>query len=480
MAKQSDRSALLDWEEVAAVEEPSLATEVNEKCPRATTVSSRALGSTVPGTGWSSGPGETAPGELTSSDTGVLTDKVASLWVLPNDVDKLQGRQYMAKRRDVEWNRRQQDQVIAVFVVTFDTRSGNMLEWCLPQDFNLDGVEFKSMASGSHRIASDFVYFRKDSYFGLACFANLPVESELERGARMKSVGILSPSYTTLYHHMAFLENQVRDQLRCPGQYSALEAFFEQRKGLLPARTTWNNMVAAVSTPKHFMSPEIKVSHPAGCVSQFVQFFGEQVMVLWKFALLRRRILIFSPPPVGVVCYRVYSCLALARVPLPGVGKGLPPFRPFFYVNVTDIHTLETELSYVACTTERIFEEKKHLFDVYVDNQTVQTHRESLQPLLRLTGSDREKYNKFQEKRKRLVGDSSYTEEELFILFFSELNTKIFQTLLEVASSVDRALTEQHMQRMGLDPKADHKFLVDILETYGIDVMLMIDTSCCF
>lgn len=64
--------------------------------------------------------------------------------------------------------------------------------------------------------------------------------------------------------------------------------------------------------------------------------------------------------------------------------------------------------------------------------------------------------------------------------FFSELNTKIFQTLLEVASSVDRALTEQHMQRMGLDPKADHKFLVDILETYGIDVMLMIDTSCCF
>ena len=127
MAKQSDRSALLDWEEVAAVEEPSLATEVNEKCPRATTVSSRALGSTVPGTGWSSGPGETAPGELTSSDTGVLTDKVASLWVLQNDADKLQGRQYMAKRRDVEWNRRQQDQVIAVFVVTFDTRSGELL-----------------------------------------------------------------------------------------------------------------------------------------------------------------------------------------------------------------------------------------------------------------------------------------------------------------------------------------------------------------
>lgn len=39
-------------------------------------------------------------------------------------------------------------------------------------------------------------------------------------------------------------------------------------------------------------------------MSQFIRFFGEQIMVLWKLALLRRRILIFSPPPVGVVCYR--------------------------------------------------------------------------------------------------------------------------------------------------------------------------------
>lgn len=53
-------------------------------------------------------------------------------------------------------------------------------------------------------------YFRKGCYFGLACFANMPVESELERGARMKSVGILSPSYTLLYRYMHFLENQVR------------------------------------------------------------------------------------------------------------------------------------------------------------------------------------------------------------------------------------------------------------------------------
>ena len=38
----------------------------------------------------------------------------------------------------------------------------------------------------------------------------MPVESEIERGARMKSVGILATSYTLLYRHLQFLETQVR------------------------------------------------------------------------------------------------------------------------------------------------------------------------------------------------------------------------------------------------------------------------------
>lgn len=113
-------------------------------------------------------------------------------------------------------------------------------------------------------------------------------------------------------------------------------------------------------------------------MSQFIQFFGEQIMVLWKFALLRKRLLIFSPPPVGVVCYRgetpteqnsasrnnrlrfdwascvssVYCCCCLANVSLPGVGVSVPELRPFFYINVADISALETEVSYVACESE--------------------------------------------------------------------------------------------------------------------------------
>lgn len=50
-------------------------------------------------------------------------------------------------------------------------------------------------------------------------------------------------------------------------------------------------------------------------------------------------------------------------------------------------------------TTEKIFEEKKELYDVYIDNQNVKTHREGLQPLLRINNADREKYRKLSEQR---------------------------------------------------------------------------------
>ncbi|XP_060779886.1 DENN domain-containing protein 11 isoform X1 [Neoarius graeffei] len=479
MVEQSDRAPLLDWEEEVGRAEPNPAVPAPHSGGfRAAEPAGRGApsangsnngGSAPAARGWSAHPGP--EGDAYASGTDEEGD-----CAFPGPSIKA--------RAVPRWE--EKDQIVAVFVVTFDTRSGNIVEWCLPQDINLEGVEFKSMASGSHRIANDFIYFRKGSFFGLACFANMPVESELERGARMKSVGILSPSYTLLYRYMHFLENQVKHQLQCPGQYSPLEAFYEDKKAVLPSGGNGLVTVCPTSTMvNRSMHPEMKITHPAGCMSQFIRFFGEQIMVLWKFALLRKRILIFSPPPVGVVCYRVYCCCCLANVCIPGIGGSVPEFRPFFYINVADITALETELSYVACTTEKIFEEKKELYDVYIDNQNVKTHRESLQPLLRINNADREKYRKLSEQRQMLLycqeldGDFNSTEEDLFILFFMEQNNRIFQTLLEVAGSSDPTLTPEHVRAMGLDPQADRGFLVDLLEVYGIDVMLVIDNPCC-
>ena len=60
-----------------------------------------------------------------------------------------------------------------------------------------------------------------------------------------------------------------------------------------------------------------------------------------------------------------------------------------------------------------------------------------------------------------------------------EQNNRIFKILSEVAGSSDRTLTAEHVRAMGLDPQGDRSFLVDLLELYGIDAMLVIDNPCC-
>ncbi|XP_061617451.1 DENN domain-containing protein 11-like [Phyllopteryx taeniolatus] len=483
MGERSDRAPLLDWEEVQSAEKSTGA----DSSDRLSSPSNNSglSGSSASGLGWSGGPDGCGTPPATS-----ITQKGADGTLRPDALvhppDSGPGDMPL-EDRIVTWE--EKDQIVSVFVVTFNTRTGNMLEWCLPKDMDLEGVEFKAIASGSHRVTTDFIYFRKGSYFGLACFANMPVESTAERGARMKSVGILSPSYTLLYRYMSFLEHQVRLQLQFPGHYSPLEAFYEDKRALL--LPSGNDVISVCpinawgAAINHSMHPEMKITHPAGCMSQFIRFFGEQIMVLWKLALLRRRILIFSPPPVGVVCYRVYCCCCLANISIPGVGVAVPEFRPFFYVNVADISALENELSYVACTTEKIFEEKRDLYDIYVDNQNVKTYKEGLKPLLRISNADREKYRKLTEQRKMLLysqeenGDCVSSEEDLFILFFLEQNNRIFQTLSEVAGSPDPTLTAESVRAMGLDPHGDRLFLLHLLEIYGFDTLLVSDQLCC-
>lgn len=54
-------------------------------------------------------------------------------------------------------------------------------------------------------------YFKtKDGLYGLSCFERIAVDNVAERGARMKSVGIICAKYTSLHEHMQFLEEEVR------------------------------------------------------------------------------------------------------------------------------------------------------------------------------------------------------------------------------------------------------------------------------
>lgn len=167
------------------------------------------------------------------------------------------------------------------------------------------------------------------------------------------------------------------------------------------------------------------------------------------------------------------------------VGKLGHEVQPHFYVNVADIETLESEVAYIACTTEKIFESKTSLHDVYVDNQLITAHTPVLKDLLKLSDADKDKYNKLLNQRSANqfsyegMGEDAIDEEELVTSFFTQQNNDLFSTLLDVAHSHDRQLTSDHMRSMGLDPQGDRTFLMELVEHYGIDVVLMVDNPCC-
>ncbi|CDQ83382.1 unnamed protein product [Oncorhynchus mykiss] len=99
MVEKSDRAPLLDWEEVPPAEKRVSTPEQEKDVKGPSPANNRALGCTAQGIGWSTSPG--GPGSFTSA--------------VPHDIM-------------VKWE--EKDPIVAVFVVTFDTRSGLLVIVC--------------------------------------------------------------------------------------------------------------------------------------------------------------------------------------------------------------------------------------------------------------------------------------------------------------------------------------------------------------
>ncbi len=57
------------------------------------------------------------------------------------------------------------ENILGIFVVSFDTKLGNIIEWQIPESLNLEHVEFKAMASGLHLIQNDMMYISLLKYY---------------------------------------------------------------------------------------------------------------------------------------------------------------------------------------------------------------------------------------------------------------------------------------------------------------------------
>lgn len=405
-----------------------------------------------------------------------------------------------------------------LFVVAFDTKYGNLIEWQIPESLNLDNVEFKAMASGFHLMENDVVYFRKDNMYGLAAFQILRSNNSNERNVRMKSVGVLAKSFKYLRQLVPFLQNQVRFQLENYGNYNDLIDLWNKKNDhsesiknmqLITVKKVQEMPQEIPLFNKIFSNKNMKLAKRIDALSEekiytkFALYFGPAIFSLWRCILLNKRVLFYSAPPIADLCYRVYCASQLGNTSF-NYASSKQLIRPFFYVNVMDIERLQAEPFYIACTTEKILLNRNEIFDILSENSSLSSVLvENQKSLLKVSSQDRKRYDSLmrQLNKKNIDGNEAQealliNDESIFLEFFTDLNDKIFSELFELENDLSyynentpmskdsrkctkvrcsklNCIGNEFYKKIGLDPADDKEFLNELVKFYDFNLRVI-------
>ncbi|QRV95416.1 LCHN protein [Ceratobasidium sp. AG-Ba] len=300
--------------------------------------------------------------------------------------------------------------VCALFHSAFHPTQGNIVDFQLKvrDDINLDGVEFSSLPSGLHLVDQDVIHFTKDGLCGIAVFRRRRIRENGLRGVRLGAVGVLigSAPRARPWLHLPHLKRLAAHLEATPEDWEPLTEYFESHRqpDIIPAESTldipelWSGWEHELATA----SP----NHPLHHLPCLLHAFGPSIMILFRFVLARRRVLIYTRVPTSasrssfnslasrqsadsntesVVDQTVEAGAApvvepacvLARVAAdicfgwkdgPGASDGPEVLG---MIGLDAIEKLGDEglkrTGWIACTTERIFLEKPHLYDLVVD-----------------------------------------------------------------------------------------------------------------
>ena len=270
--------------------------------------------------------------------------------------------------------------IAAAFLVNFDPRKGYVIAWSKSvEQVEVDGVvEFKSLPSGLHNVREDLVYFVHNEYAGVSAFFNEP-DPQLERNAQMLAVGVLVPLEQArmgkIWLHAEALKDLAKRQITDWNNHGRLEGYWErhrmqvdsrqadclpdesststraststrtssdQKPGGYRRQSRANTDVLGSLRPDHALPPY----HPVLSLPRFIDSFGPLAFLLYKTALLRKRILIVGEAPVHENCNLVYNLSLISSIshnllPLLPID-GIPDLRlrPWFNIGVQDIPSL--------------------------------------------------------------------------------------------------------------------------------------------
>ncbi|KAG5735434.1 Protein LCHN [Termitomyces sp. T112] len=266
--------------------------------------------------------------------------------------------------------------LVAVFHASFHPTQGNVVDWSLKtsDDLNLDSIEFNVLPSGLHLIDRDVVYFTKDGQHGVCIFRRRKTEEQGQRGFRLSSFGVLlaRSKRPRPWRHTAALKDLftiIHKQCEEAGlvqptesQWEPARAYFEERKIRKVDAREWSGWNQDFSDSTEFNS------HPTLHLSQLFRILGPSSLIIYRHVLGRRRILIYTQPPVEAACILCYAAADMCyEAQLSTSGRTRDPLSVLGMVTLSDMRRLKTESGWIACTTDAIFLEKPSCYELLVD-----------------------------------------------------------------------------------------------------------------
>ncbi|EIW77717.1 hypothetical protein CONPUDRAFT_108960 [Coniophora puteana RWD-64-598 SS2] len=297
--------------------------------------------------------------------------------------------------------------VVAIFHTSFHPTKGNVLDWSLKTKDHLvlDGIEFSTLPSGLHLVEQDVVYFTHEGHPGVSVFRRRRTTEEGQRGFRLSALGILlAPSVRPrAWRHVAPLRhviNAIYSPLEIHGRLEPQEsdwgparAFFEERRVQhddLGGAGDWNGWSQELDGPDSDWCP----SNPTPHLPHLLRILGPSALTVYKHVLGRRRILIYTLPPVEAacilcqvaadICYEsqldpsLYSTSGeddtSSRYRTKLEGKSKQGINVLGMVTLSDLNKMDAEgrtgKGWIACTTDAIFLDKPSYYDIVVDLTT--------------------------------------------------------------------------------------------------------------
>lgn len=295
--------------------------------------------------------------------------------------------------------------LVAIFHASFHPTKGNIIDWShrARDDVSLDHLEFSCLPSGLHLVERDVVYFSHDNHAGLCIFRRRPTTDDGHRGFRLSSLGILlAPSarprpwlhLSSLKELVHLMYSQFFEEPTDKDWQPALQ-WFDERKARTPdlgGAGDWAGWGPELDGLESTMSVTPPVLH----LPHLLRILGPSVFTLYKHVLGRKRVLIFTLPPVEPACVLCHVaadlCFESQYVPDDQANEGPAAAHRLRGksrrgVNVLGIVTLndldrmkregESGSGWVACTTDAIFLDKPAYYDLLIDLTSITASKSS-------------------------------------------------------------------------------------------------------